>query len=167
MRRLGYLEAIAPATKALACGNAFLTVKGETDNTMTIAWGSIGFYWGKPVFTVVVRPQRHTYKLINAAGEFTVSLKTDDSLKSALTFCGTRSGRDFDKFDGHGITKLASEKIETPVVAECDIFFECKILLSQPMTPDGMADEIRLGVYEKDDFHTLYFGEILSVYTKD
>ncbi len=167
MRQLDYIDVIAPATKALASGKAFLTVKGDPDNTMTIAWGSIGYYWNKPIFTVVVRPQRHTFNLINAAGEFTVSLKTDNSLKEALAFCGTKSGRDFDKFDGHGITKLAAQRTETPVVAECDIFFECKTLLSQPMTPDNMSDEIRFGVYNKNDFHTLYFGEILSVYTKD
>ena len=44
---------------------AFLNTCAEgKSNSMTIAWGSLGFMWGKPVFTVMVRQSRHTYQLI-------------------------------------------------------------------------------------------------------
>jgi hypothetical protein len=37
---------------------AFLTVKSGTQvNMMTIAWGSLGFMWNKPMFTAMVRYQ--------------------------------------------------------------------------------------------------------------
>ncbi|MBR2683498.1 MAG: hypothetical protein IKE22_09565, partial [Atopobiaceae bacterium] len=49
-----------------------LVTAGTEDawNTMTIGWGTIGTVWGKPILMVMVRPQRYTYGLINAAGEF-------------------------------------------------------------------------------------------------
>lgn len=44
---------------------AFLTVKSDDKvNTMTIAWGALGFMWYKPVFTAMVRYSRYTYELL-------------------------------------------------------------------------------------------------------
>ena len=55
----------APEITEVFSKGAFLTteVKGKV-NTMTIAWGSIGFMWGKPVFMAMVRPSRFTYECV-------------------------------------------------------------------------------------------------------
>lgn len=40
---------------------ALLTTKADNKvNTMTIAWGSLGIEWGKPIFTAFVRENRFT-----------------------------------------------------------------------------------------------------------
>ncbi|MCG4586306.1 flavin reductase, partial [Anaerosalibacter bizertensis] len=78
---------------------AFLTVKsGDEVNTMTIGWGNIGVIWSMPIFTVAVRYSRHTYNLLENSDEFTVSIPIKIDMKKELAFCGTKSGRDVNKF---------------------------------------------------------------------
>ena len=78
---------------------ALLTVKSNDKlNTMTIGWAALGRIWNKPILTVLVRLSRYTYELITDADSFTVSFFMDESLKQAMNICGTKSGRDIDKF---------------------------------------------------------------------
>lgn len=167
MKKLNYLEALAPMTDKLSHGGIFLTVPGEKPNTMTIGWASAGFYWGKPVFVALVRPQRHTYGLIEKAGEFTISVPTKNPLRAELAFAGTKSGRDFDKFDGHGLTAAHAQVVNTPIIAECGLHFECKILYRQEMSENGMCPEVLEHAYPQRDFHTMYYGEIVACYSTD
>ena len=167
MKEINYLDAIRTATEHLQHGGVFLNVAGATPNTMTIGWGSVGCVWGKPVFTVLVRPQRHTYGMIKAAGEFTVSVPTKNPLKAELAFAGTKSGRDLNKFDGHGLTAVPAQEVAAPIVAECGLHFECRTLLTQDMTPDRMDPVLVNGLYSAGDFHTMFFGEIVRCYTTD
>ena len=167
MKEINYLDALKTTTEHLANGGVFLTVKGEKANTMTIGWASIGYMWRKPVFTVLVRPQRHTFEMIQKAGSFTVSVPTKNPLKAELAFAGTASGRDVDKFQGHGLTALPAQAVDAPIVGECGLHFECKTLLVQDMTPDRMDPELVNGIYAPGDFHTMFFGEIVKCYTTD
>jgi len=167
MKKLSYLDALRITTDKLAHGGIFLTVNGTVPNTMTIGWASIGHIWNKPVLTVLVRPQRHTFEMIKSAGEFTVSVPTVNPLRSELIFAGTASGRDVNKFDGHGLTTIPALSLETPVIAECGIHFECKTLLTQDITGDRMSDIVLRRSYPERDFHTMFFGEIIECYTTD
>lgn len=131
---------------------------------MTIGWGWLGYCWNKPVFAVVVRPQRHTFELIQQAGGFTVSIPEGDTLKKELAFAGTKSGRDLDKFEGHGLTAIPAQQVDAPIIGECGLHFECKTLLTQDMTEDRMAEEVLNRVYPTRDLHTMFFGEIVDCY---
>jgi len=164
MKEINYLEAIAETVEKMAHGGVFLNVGGDAPNTMTIGWGWIGYCWKKPVFAVVVRPQRHTYDLLKKAGEFTVSVPGNNPLRAELAFAGTQSGRDVNKFEGHGLTAVPAAQVNAPVIAECGLHFECRTLLVQDMTADQMAPWIAEGVYPTGDYHTMFFGEILSCY---
>lgn len=167
MKEINYLDALRITNEHLAGNGVFLTVGGEKPNTMTIGWASIGYMWRKPVFTVLVRPQRHTFEMIQKAGCFTVSVPTRNALKKELAFAGTKSGRDYDKFDGHGLTAVPALEVDAPIVGECGLHFECRTLLTQDMTPDRMDPELVNGIYAPKDFHTMFFGEILRCYTTD
>ncbi len=164
MRDIPYTEAMAIATERLTRGGAFLTVGGQTPNTMTIGWGSIGFFWNRPVFLAVVRPSRHTYDLLTQSGTFTVSVPTKNALKAELAFAGTASGRDVDKFSGHGLTAAPARMVDAPIVAECGLHFECRVRLAQDMTPERMDPDVIKTAYPRGDLHTMYFGEILACY---
>lgn len=167
MKELNYLDAMRITTEKLSGNGVFLTVGGEKPNTMTIGWASIGYMWKRPVFIALVRPQRHTYELIKAAGEFTVSVPTKALLRKELAFAGTKSGRDLDKFNGHGLTAAPAQAVNAPIIDECGLHFECKTLLTQDMTPDRMDPELTNGIYAAGDFHTMFFGEILRCYSTD
>lgn len=167
MKEISYLDALSRTVDKLSHGGVFLSVGGENPNTMTIGWASIGYIWAKPVFMALVRPQRHSYEMLKRAGEFSVSVPTQNPLKAELAFAGTKSGRDVDKFDGHGLTAVPAQKIDAPIVAECGLHFECKTLLIQDMTGDQMNDGILQSAYSGGDFHTMFFGEIVACYSTD
>ena len=99
MREVNYAEHLGTLIDQLDKG-AFLTVEDNSGNlnTMTISWGTIGIMWRKPVFMAMVRKSRFTYKLIENAEDFTVSFPINGKLKDVLAICGTKSGRDMDKF---------------------------------------------------------------------
>lgn len=167
MKPLNYSEAVVHITDKLAHGGVFLNTGGDCPNTMTIGWASIGYIWKKPVFMALVRPQRHSYEILKKAGEFTISVPTSNPLKAELAFVGTKSGRDVDKFDHHGLTAVPAQSVQAPIIAECGLHLECKTLLIQDMTKDQMDAAIYQMAYADGDFHTMFFGEILACYSTD
>jgi flavin reductase (DIM6/NTAB) family NADH-FMN oxidoreductase RutF len=146
---------------------AFLTVRsGEKVNTMTISWGSIGFIWGKPTLTALIRKSRFTHELIENADSFTISIPYGDEMKSALGICGTKSGRDIDKVAEAGIKFVSSNEVSSPVVDGCNMYYECKIVYKQDMDESFVSPEVKKRSYAKGDYHTMYYGEIVSCYEK-
>ena len=142
---------------------AFLTVQaGAVRNTMTIGWGLVGVLWQKPVFMVPVRDSRHTYTLLEQARDFTVSVPSGD-MKEALTLCGTRSGRDLDKFEACGLKLRPAQRTGSPVLEIPGLHLECRILYGTPMEP-ARLDPALASLYPKSDYHKLYFGEIAACY---
>lgn len=143
---------------------AFLTTKLEEKvNSMTIAWGSIGFMWNKPIFMVMVRPQRYTYEIIEKSNEFTVTIPYED-VKDAIGFLGSKSGRDMDKLSELKINTCKGEEIDTPVLDMKGMHFECKIVYKTEMTNENLDSDIDMSKYPIRDYHTLYFGEIVTCY---
>jgi len=143
---------------------AFLTVKsGDRVNTMTIGWATIGFVWQRKVFMVAVRDSRHTFQLMEEADNFTVSIPADTSCKDALMFCGTKSGRDHDKFKECNLVQKPAAQVASPVIDIPGTHYECKIVYKTAMD-SAFLDNALEKLYPNKDYHTLYFGEILDCY---
>ena len=134
-------------------------------NAMAIGWGSPGFIWGKPIFVVYVRPSRYTYRLIEETGAFTVNVPTPE-LSEAVSFCGSVSGRDHDKFTEMNLTAVAAKHVPAPLIKECPIQFECTVVHKNDVVPKALSEEIRTSAYPAGDFHRCYFGEILACYAE-
>ncbi|OOB78880.1 MAG: flavin reductase [Epulopiscium sp. Nele67-Bin002] len=166
MVEVSYNEYATEALKALEKG-AFLSVtNGEQDNVMTVSWGTMGYIWRRPVLMVLVRYSRHTFEMLEESQEFTLSLPLEVDLKKALAKCGSLSGRDVDKFAETGITKGRATKVNAPVVEECELHYECKVVTRMPLTQEMVIPEIAENFYNKDNYHVLYYGEILGTYIK-
>lgn len=164
IERVQYHQLSAEALRQLEKG-AFLTVKDKDEvNTMTIAWGSISYIWGMPIFMVAVRYSRHTYRLIDHAKEFTVSIPLRNDLRKALAYCGTKSGRDVNKFEECNLSLLDGQKVSTPIIGECELHYECKVVYQQAMEPATLDENIKDRFYATDDYHVLYFGKIVDAY---
>jgi flavin reductase (DIM6/NTAB) family NADH-FMN oxidoreductase RutF len=150
----------------LSNGGAFLTVAAEGGlNTMTIGWAQLGIIWGRPVLSVMVRISRHTYGLIEKAPDFTVSVPWVD-MKKELAFCGSKSGRDLDKFKELDLKTAPARSVATPILQCPGLHYECRILLKTPMDPRLMDSSIEK-VYPKKDYHTIYYGQIEACYETD
>ncbi len=157
------MEVAAKAMAKIKPG-AFLTVKsGEDLNTMTIGWATIGYVWRKPIMMVAVRLNRHTFKLIETATDFTVSIPATD-MQEEIMFCGTKSGRDYDKFKECNLQVLASQKVVSPIIKAPGLHYECKIVYKSAMDPAYLDEEYDVKIYPEKDYHTLYFGEIVACY---
>lgn len=162
---MNFTQDLEKAMEYLHKKGAFLTTKvGDETNTMTISWGSIGFVWGKPMFTVLVRKSRHTHKLIEKAGEFTLSLPLDENMKSALAICGSKSGRAMDKIKECNLELQEGKSVSTPVIKGCGVHYECKVVFKQDMAPNLLDESIDNNMYSKKDYHTVYYGEIVNCY---
>jgi flavin reductase (DIM6/NTAB) family NADH-FMN oxidoreductase RutF len=132
-------------------------------NLMTIGWGAMGSIWGIPVWMVLVRPSRYTYRCIEHSGCFTVNVPPE-SLSMACAVCGSRSGRDTDKFAACRLTARKAAAVLAPAVEECAIVYECQVVHSHDVLPDKLADEILSGMYVSGDFHRVYYGKVLGAY---
>ena len=160
-----YGQAAQETLARLQNGGLFLTtcVSPNKPNTMTIGWGGIGCFFGKPVFYVPVRISRHTFGLLTQSGEFTVSIPLHD-MSEALMFAGSASGRDVDKFEGHGLTAAPAFNISTPIVAECERHYECRVFATASVTEGAIPEDMLARWYPDRDMHTLFFGEIIRCY---
>ncbi|MHC1750213.1 MAG: flavin reductase family protein [Cellulosilyticaceae bacterium] len=166
MKEVMYNEYAKEVLEALPKG-AFLNVSdGTIENTMTIAWGNIGFMWRKPVITIMVRYSRYTYELLEKSDCFTLSIPLKANLKDALKYCGSVSGRDHDKWQGAGLTKVKAHLVNAPLVDECDLHYECKIIGKMPLVENALESDINSAFYANGDYHVLYYGEILGTYVK-
>lgn len=143
----------------------FLTTKHEeTVNTMTIGWGGVVVVWGRPLFLVLVRDSRATYDLIEKSNEFTISVPLDNRLSRQLAYCGTKSLRDGDKFKACGLTRMPGRKVDTPVIGEAGLHYECKVIYKQTLDQAMIPDRIKSRYYHHNANHTVYYGEIQDQY---
>jgi len=153
---------IGETIKAFDEGRVLLVSCGKEGlpNVMAIGWGTMGIIWRRPIFIVLVRPSRYTYKLIEETGEFTVNIVPPE-LKEVVQYCGTVSGRDHNKFKEKQLTALPSKRVKTPVIKECILHFECRVVYKNDLIPSDLEKSIISTLYPKGDFHRVYFGEIL------
>lgn len=135
-------------------------------NVMTIGWGTIGSIWARPVFIVLVRPSRYTYERLEQVGDFTVNVPPRE-LAEAVGYCGAVSGRDHDKFQKAHLTPVPSRQVRPPIIKECVVHYECRTLHRNDVVPGALAQAVREEAYARDDFHRLYFGEIVAAYADE
>ncbi len=104
----------------VSCG-----IKPEEYNLITIAWtGTI--CTTPPMCYISVRPERHSFDIINRTRQFVINLTTIEMARK-VDWCGVRSGRDFNKFAEMNLTPGPSKTIEVPVVLESPVNIECKV----------------------------------------
>ncbi|MHB9096217.1 MAG: flavin reductase family protein [Syntrophales bacterium] len=163
MKDVDYMSVAEDSINRIKEG-AFLTVKsGNGLNTMTIGWATFGIVWSKPIMMVAVRSSRHTFGIIEAAGDFTVTVPVG-GMDKELAFCGSKSGRDGDKFKECHLETTGSRRVSSPIIKTVGRHYECKIVYKSAMDPAHLDKGYDSSLYPKKDYHTLYFGEILACY---
>ena len=169
-----YTLNLVDSLKNMGKRGAFLTVKDNDEkiNIMTIGWGNIGYEWGRPIFTVLVRESRYTHELLENAEDFTISIPFDDKMNKSIGFCGSKSGRDYDKFKECNLNMLDRKVVKSPAVGNCQMIYECKIVYKHLMDLQFLDDDIKDKWYKEEnnkwyqpnDCHTIYYGEIVDCY---
>lgn len=144
-----------------------LVTSGNTDkfNTMTVSWGGVGIMWGKPVTYTFIRPQRYTFEFMEANGYFSMSF-FDEEQRDALKFCGSKSGRDYDKVKETGLTPAFTED-GVPYFEEAKLVLVCKKMYSQFLNEDCIEDAESVAKWYDNDYHKMYVSEITKVLVKE
>jgi len=139
-------ETLSKGTTTFPMPAAVISVGiGDDANLITLA------YVGKvcldpPIIAIGINTKRHSFKLINDHDEFVINYPTKDQLKE-MDYCGTRSGRDVNKWEQLGLTKENGKFVQVPLVKEFPWNMECKVI-----------KKIELGS------HVCFFGKVLAVH---
>ncbi|MFH0896331.1 MAG: flavin reductase family protein [Bacteroidota bacterium] len=146
----------------------FLITAGNSDgfNMMTASWGGVGSLWHKMVTFTFVRPQRHTYQFMEKGDFYTLSF-FGEKCREELKLCGSRSGKQIDKVKETGLTPALTDN-NAVYFQEARLVIECKKMYAGPILESGfVVPEIPAEVYPTKDFHKMYIGEIVNVFTKE
>jgi len=111
---------------------------------------------------IAVRDSRHTFTIIEKAADFTVSVPSEN-MKDEIMFCGTKSGRDINKFEHCKLHTADAQTVCSPIIDVPGLHFECKIIYKSAMDAALLNPDFEK-LYPDKDFHTLYFGQILDCY---
>ena len=117
-------------------------------NCMTAGWSMIAS-GVPPLLAVSVGHTRYTHELIRQAGEFVIAFPAAE-LEDAVLFCGSRSGRDIDKFAEYRLKALPAARVSVPLLGGCVANFECRL-----------KSEMEAGD------HTIFLGEVLASHVDD
>ena len=144
-----------------------LVTAGKEDgyNTMTVSWGAVGELWAMDMATIYIRPQRHTVNYLENEEYFTLSFYPSEC-HSALAFCGSKSGRDYDKAKETGLTPAFDEN--APYFNEAKIVLVCRKVAKGNFAPEQIIDKSIIDKqYPANDYHFIYYGAIEKVLVKD
>lgn len=137
----------------------------EKFNTMTISWGGVGIMWGKPVVFTFIRPQRYTFAFMENGDRYTMSF-FDEKYRDALKFCGSKSGKDYNKVKETGLTPAFTEN-GSVYFEEAKLVLECKKMYAQSLNAESITDRESVDKWYNNDFHKMYISEITKVLVKE
>lgn len=173
-RKINVFDYAKEIMLAVEKGVLLTTKSKEKVNTMSISWGTLGIEWNRPIFTAFVRERRFTKELLDENGEFTVNIFLNDFDKKVIGLCGTKSGRDTDKIKDLNLTLVDSEIVDVPAIKELPLTLECKVIYKQKQDENSIPNDIKEKNYPENvsgefyganmDYHTAYYGEIVSAY---
>ena len=95
-------------------------------NIITITYVT-GVNEDPPMIAIAIRPEKYSNKIIKESGEFVVNVPTREIL-SEIDYCGTFSGKNVNKFESTNLTPLKADKVKPPIIKECPISIECKVV---------------------------------------
>ena len=115
---------------------------GKQDIT-PIAW-NVPLSHNPMLVGISVANKHFSNQLIDKSGEYVINVP-DASLASKVSYCGSVSGRDVDKFKKSGLNQTAPKAVSVPLITECFAHIECKVV-----------QKLKVGD------HTFFVGEVLA-----
>jgi flavin reductase (DIM6/NTAB) family NADH-FMN oxidoreductase RutF len=114
-------------------------------NIMTLGWAMPTS--NDPMLCAIsIGPTRYSHDLLEQVPEFVLAFPAED-LTDAMLLCGTRSGRDVDKFQAAGLTAIPGTTVRPPLIGEAVTNMECRVV-STHLTGD----------------HTIFVGEVVAAH---
>ena len=100
------------------------TNDGHKDNLMTISWTMVLDF--TPRFAITTGAWNYSYAALTKTKECVIAIPTVDLLDTVVGV-GTCSGKDTDKFEKFGLTRVKAKHVRAPLIAECLANIECRV----------------------------------------
>ncbi len=133
-------------------------------NMMTASWGTLGILWHKPIAIVFVRPTRYTFEFMEKHEYFSLNF-FEEKHRKILQFCGSKSGRDYDKSRETGLIPEFTDN-GTVYFNQARMVMVCKKLYADDLNPNKFHYDFIEKNYPKKDYHRFYIGEIVQYLVK-
>jgi len=114
-------------------------------NIITLGW-AMPTSADPPMCAISIGLPRYSHALLEEVPEFVLSFPAED-MQEAMLLCGTRSGRDLDKFKESGLTSIPATAVRPPLIGEALTNLECKVV-----------NTLRTGD------HTIFVGQIVAAH---
>ena len=163
--KLGAQRILFPLPTVLVVTGTF-----EMANIVTIAWVSL-LSSQPPTIGISVGTKGFSGEQIKKNKNFTVNVATAEIMKET-DFCGITSGKDINKFERTGLTKLQSSIVASPIIKECPLNLECKLveanmagttnhfigeIVEAHLDSDKITDPAKLGTLDIDLINPLIY----------
>lgn len=117
----------------------------ERPNIIGLSWWTFTS-WNPLMIAISVGHQRYSHECLEHHNEFVLCFPSEDQAKDAW-ICGTKSGRDVDKFQVTGFKPKHSNMVKPPIIEGVTVAFECRIT-NRVITGD----------------HTLFIADIVAIH---
>ena len=135
-------------------------------NVMTVSWQT-PVHTADPCLVLLVMHQaRYTYELIKQNHQLVINVPGEELLEQTH-LVGTVSGREIDKLKEAGLTPVAANLVQPPLIAECAGHLECEVMETFTVrTHDLLVCEVVYasaedaffdGAWVPEKFHTLHY----------
>jgi flavin reductase (DIM6/NTAB) family NADH-FMN oxidoreductase RutF len=132
------------------------------DNVMTISWTMVVDF--KPLFAITTGAWNHSYAALLKQRECVIAVPTVDLLDRVIGV-GTCSGKDTDKFEKFGLTRIPGRVVGAPLIAECLANIECKVIdivrKHSIVVLEGVAAHLNTARREKRTIHAVGDGTFI------
>jgi len=114
-------------------------------NVMGAAWWTFTSVQ-PPMMCISIGHPRYTHECLQFNKEFVLCFPSEEQAKESW-ICGTKSGRNVDKFEACGFKTTPSEIVKPPIIEGATVAYECRVVA-----------ELVCGD------HTLFSGEIVAIH---
>jgi flavin reductase (DIM6/NTAB) family NADH-FMN oxidoreductase RutF len=109
-------------------------------NIMTMSWLTM-IDFEPPIFGCIISNRDYTFDTVKATKQCVINIPTAELAKQVVG-CGNTTGSKINKFKKFHLTPVAAKKIDAPLIAECYVNLECKVIDMK------LADKYNLFVME-------------------
>lgn len=102
------------------------TARKGRPNVMAMSWHTM-IEFEPPLVGCVISDRSQTFGTLKATRQCAINIPTVE-LAAKVVACGNASGRKVDKFRAFGLTPAPASRIDAPLVAECYVNLECKVV---------------------------------------
>lgn len=95
-------------------------------NVMPLSWLTM-LDFDPPLVGLVLSDRNYSFAALKSTGECTLNVPTRAIAQQAVA-CGNVSGATVDKFAKFGLTAIPAARVRAPLVAECPLNFECRVV---------------------------------------